>query len=339
VETATASASPYPIPANESERLALLQELAILDTAPEPLYDDVAKLAAAICGTPIAIINFVDSDRQWGKALVGLDDSEAPREASFCARTIVADDGMFIVSDALNDPYWSQNQMVTGDPNLRFYAGASIVAEDLALGTVCVADREPRELTEEQLEALRILARQTAAHLELRRRSAQLESMNDQLHDMALADSLTGLPNRTLLFDRLDIALRMRARSGCTVGVVFIDLDHFKSVNDTLGHQAGDELLRAVASRLRGATRDADTVARVGGDEFVIVYPELPSEASLDTMTARLVDAVQRPVRVMATEVTPELSIGCVIAGEGDNADSLLKRADELMYQAKRSRR
>jgi diguanylate cyclase (GGDEF)-like protein len=163
--------------------------------------------------------------------------------------------------------------------------------------------------------------------------------MNDQLHDMALADSLTGLPNRTLLFDRLDIALRMRARSGCTVGVVFIDLDHFKSVNDTLGHQAGDELLRAVASRLRGATRDADTVARVGGDEFVIVYPELPSEASLDTMTARLVDAVQRPVRVMATEVTPELSIGCVIAGEGDNADSLLKRADELMYQAKRSRR
>jgi GAF domain-containing protein len=195
---------PYPIPANESARLALLQELAILDTAPEPLYDDIAKLAAAICGTPMAIINFVDADRQWGKALVGMDSSEAPREASFCARTIVTDGGMLVVPDTLNDPAWTDNAMVVGDPNLRFYAAAVIVAEDLALGTVCVADTEPRELSEEQLEALRILARQTAAHLELRRRSAQLESANDQLHQMALADSLTGLPNRTLLFDRLD---------------------------------------------------------------------------------------------------------------------------------------
>jgi diguanylate cyclase (GGDEF)-like protein len=334
-----ASGSAYPVPANESERLALLQELAILDTAPEPLYDDVAKLAAAICGTPIGIINFVDADRQWGKALVGLDSSEAPREASFCARTIVSDDGMLVVPDTLADPNWSHNQQVTGDPHLRFYAGASIVADDLALGTVCVADREPRQLTEEQEEALRILARQTAAHLELRRRSAQLESANDQLHEMALADSLTGLPNRTLLFDRLDIALRMRARSGCSVGVLFIDLDHFKGVNDTLGHQAGDELLRTVARRLRGATRDTDTVARVGGDEFVIVYPELPSEASLNAFATRLTEAVERPVRVGTTEVTPELSIGCTIAGENDDADSILNRADELMYEAKRGRR
>jgi diguanylate cyclase (GGDEF)-like protein len=337
--TATASASPYPIPENEPERLALLQDLAILDTTPEPLYDDVAKLAAAICGTPIAIINFIDADRQWGKALVGMDSSEAPREASFCARTIVSDDGMLVVPDTLDDPAWSENMMVTDDPNLRFYAGASIVADDLALGTVCVADHEPRELSEDQLEALRILARQTAAHLELRRRSAQLESANDQLHEIALADSLTGLPNRTLLFDRLDIALRMRARSGCTVGVVFIDLDHFKSVNDTLGHKAGDELLRTVARRLRAATRDADTVARVGGDEFVVVYPELPSEASLETMAGRLTEAVERPARIGTTEVTPELSLGCVIVGEGDDADSLLNRADELMYEAKRSSR
>ena len=339
MERATASGNPYPVPANESERLALLQELAILDTAPEPLYDDVAKLAAAICGTPIAIINFIDADRQWGKALVGMDDSEAPREASFCARTIVGEDGMLVVPDTLEDPAWQGNQMVVGDPNLRFYAGASIVADDLALGTVCVADREPRELSDDQLEALRILARQTAAHLELRRRSAQLESANDQLHEMALADALTGLPNRTLLFDRLDVALRMRARSASAVGVVFIDLDGFKQVNDTLGHQAGDDLLRAVAIRLREATRDADTVARVGGDEFVIVLPDLAGEPALKPMADRLVQGVERPVRVGTDDVTPRLSVGCTIAGEDDDADSILNRADELMYQAKRSRR
>jgi diguanylate cyclase (GGDEF)-like protein len=287
----------------------------------------------------MAIINFVDADRQWGKALVGMESSEAPREASFCARTIVTDDGMLVVPDTLKDPAWTDNAMVLDDPNLRFYAGASIVAEDLALGTVCVADTEPRELSAEQLEALRILARQTAVHLELRRRSAQLETANDQLHRMALADSLTGLPNRTLLFDRLDMALRGRDRTEGLVGVVFCDLDGFKAVNDTLGHQAGDELLRAIAGRLRSAARGTDTVARVGGDEFVLVCPALADAEALEVVTKRVRENVERPLRVADTEVTPRLSMGTVIAGPDEGSDSLLQRADEMMYESKRGRR
>src|ERR1700761_6711822 len=165
----------YPVPHDEQARLAALHELDILDTPAEQIYDDVVQLAAAICDTPIAIINFIDADRQWGKALVGMDSSDAPREASFCARTIVEQDGLLIVPDTRNDPQWSSNPMVTEAPGVRFYAGAAIVNDEgQALGTVCVADdRRPRELDERALEALRTLARQTAAHLKLRERTAE----------------------------------------------------------------------------------------------------------------------------------------------------------------------
>lgn len=168
----------YPVPTDEAGRLAALQELSILDTPREQLYDDVVALAAAICRTPIAIINLVDADRQWGKALVGLDSSEAPREASFCARTIVAPDGMLVVPDTLDDAAWATNAQVLGAPHLRFYAGAAIHHDGHAVGSLCVADRAPRELDATSRAALQVLARQTAAHLQLRVRSRDLESAN-----------------------------------------------------------------------------------------------------------------------------------------------------------------
>ena len=105
---------------DESERLATLRELEILDTEPEQIYDDVVALAAQICDMPIAIINFVDAERQWGKALVGLESSEAPREASFCARTIEQAQGVLVVPDTTVDPRWANNPQVIGDPGLGF---------------------------------------------------------------------------------------------------------------------------------------------------------------------------------------------------------------------------
>ena len=119
----------FPLPTDESARMASLRELAVLDTAPEQIYDDVVALASAICEAPIAVINFIDENRQWGKALVGLDSSEAAREDSFCARTIMQD-RVFVVPDTLADPAWAENPMVVGEGGLRFYAGAPIVGED-----------------------------------------------------------------------------------------------------------------------------------------------------------------------------------------------------------------
>jgi diguanylate cyclase (GGDEF)-like protein len=326
------------LPPNEPARLAALQDLEILDTPAEELYDDVVTLAAAICRTPMAIINFVDADRQWGKALIGLESSEAPREVSFCARAILEPDELFVVPDTHADPEWADNPMVTGDADVRFYAGAPIVtSEGHALGTVCVADNVLRDFTDDQRAALRVLARQTAAHLDLRAATRQLSDANEELRRMAVRDGLTGLANRVLLHDRLTLALGQRRRSGRDVGVLFGDLNGFKAINDTHGHAAGDELLRIVARRLALASRETDTVARYAGDEFVIVCPDLQAPPNLAPIVARAQASVSQPASILGLEITPRISLGCALATDEDDADSLIARADAAMYEVKRT--
>jgi signal transduction histidine kinase len=152
----------------EKARLAALHRSHILDTPRERRFDDLVEVAAQVCGTPIALMNLVDAERQWGKALVGLEDSTAPREESFCAVAIETADDLLVVEDTATDSRFAANVQVLNEPKLRFYAGAPIVdREGYALGTVCVADRVPRRLEPGQLAALQALARQAMAQIEL----------------------------------------------------------------------------------------------------------------------------------------------------------------------------
>jgi diguanylate cyclase (GGDEF)-like protein len=320
---------------SESERLATLHALNILDTAPERIYDDVVALAAQICDMPIAIINFVDADRQWGKALIGLESSEAPRDASFCARTIQQDGGVLIVPNTNADPVWADNPQVTGAPGLHFYAGAAIVTDDgYALGSVCVADnRTPRELDSGQIEALRVLARQTASHLKLRRQAADLAHANRQLHELAIKDPLTGLPNRAFFLEALSLELRRRHKRHA--GLLFCDLDGFKQVNDRYGHHVGDELLQVTAQRMNECAREGDLVARLAGDEFVVLCPEIDDDADLDAIARRLTVAVARPAIIAGVEIAPQMSIGAALAQPDEFPAALLRRSDVAMYRIK----
>jgi anti-sigma regulatory factor (Ser/Thr protein kinase) len=152
----------------EARRLAALRRYRILDTDPEQAFDDLALLASHVCGTPMALITLVDAKRQWFKARVGVSVTETSRSISFCAHAIRRD-GLFVIPDALEDREFRDNPLVTGDPHIRFYAGAPLVTHDgHALGTLCIVDRVPRTLTSQQTEALQALKRQAEAQIELR---------------------------------------------------------------------------------------------------------------------------------------------------------------------------
>ncbi len=181
-----------PVPTNENERLEALHQTDILETAAEDAYDDISRLIAHLCGVPIAAVSLVDAERQWFKSIVGLDVRETPREIAFCAHTILQPD-LMVVPDARADPRFSDNPLVTGDPNIRFYAGAPLVTQDgFALGSLCVIDRVPRQLTAPQEMALRLLARLVTQQLETARYVAAQERMiaereRDQLERARLA--------------------------------------------------------------------------------------------------------------------------------------------------------
>lgn len=316
------------------ERLAVLRDLEILDTPAEPAYDDLAALAAAACASRIAAVNFVEADRHWTKAMVGVEGGQGAsvtNDLSFCAATVSTPDGVLSVADTTQDPRWRDHPFVTGPPHLRYYAGAAIQVAGRPVGVVCVFGAEEREVGRREEDALVALARQAAAQLELRRRNAELR-------DLTLHDSLTGLANRTLLADRLQLALAQSAREGGHVAVLFCDVDAFKAVNDRAGHEAGDRLLCSVASRLRSACRSTDTAARFAGDEFVLLCPGLEQASELGSVLDRVHHALRAPELRDDDGYAVTVSVGGALAEPGDSGADVLRRADRTMYLAKQSR-
>ncbi len=178
-----------PIPADERQRLQTLESYQILDTPEEAAFDDLVKLAGRISGAPIALVSFVDRDRQWFKARLGLEAAETLRDYSFCAHAIADPSGPMVVEDALEDPRFRDNPLVQGEPGIRFYAGVPLVAPDgQRLGSFCVIDRVPRGLEPDQLMGLQTLAREVMTQLELRRKSMAMDKLIRQ--QQAIMDTL-----------------------------------------------------------------------------------------------------------------------------------------------------
>src|SRR6266511_4130347 len=177
----------------------------------------------------------------------------------------------------------------------------------------------------------------TGAGFGLMKELRQRTHAQAELARVAMHDALTGLPNRTLFIDRLEQTLAISRRTFATVGLLLIDLDHFKEVNESVGHALGDELLRQIGTRLGGELRPTDTCARLGGDEFAIVLPEIDAHGA--TLVARrLADAMRAPFRIGSHELYLRVSTGVAFAPlHGDDPATLLRRAEVAMYGAKRA--
>jgi diguanylate cyclase (GGDEF)-like protein/PAS domain S-box-containing protein len=207
------------------------------------------------------------------------------------------------------------------------------------------ARREAAEAVRRARDELEVRVAERTAELAganklLREEIAERRQAEARVHHMAYHDSLTGLPNRALLSDRLDCALKSCQRNGRTLAVMFIDLDRFKNINDSLGHATGDHLLREVARRLCSAVRHSDTVARLGGDEFVVLLPDVGGAAECALVADEIIEALATPFPFEGHSLHISPSIGiCLCPDDGGDVDTLMRHADAAMYHAKASGR
>ncbi len=345
---------PAPMPGNEVKRMKALAEYAVLDTLPEQALDDLVKLASFICGTPIALVSLIDRDRQWFKARVGLPASETPRDMAFCAHAILKPDELMIVPDARSDARFADNPLVTADPSIRFYAGAPLVTPSgEALGTLCVIDRQPRELRPDQKEMLSALARAVMAQLNLSRSIGVLEQLSQRqdkyveqleryqegmerlqqkLLQESSSDGLTGLPNRRAWQQRIDEEVPRAWRADLPLALMMIDVDLFKAYNDQFGHPAGDAVLKQVGTILGQTVRPYDYAARYGGEEFSVILPASSRDGAL-VMAERVRRNIQRAVWPLRP-ITVSIGVATLSASV-TTVEQLLAAADGALYRSK----
>jgi diguanylate cyclase (GGDEF)-like protein len=209
---------------------------------------------------------------------------------------------------------------------------------DRRLGALDLYRQTTGPLDDDDMATAQTLADVTAAYLVNAQGRKDLQAASERSYQISVHDALTGLANRTLLLERIGHALLRGRRSDKVLAVLFADLDSFKAVNDVHGHRAGDDLLIAVAKRLRALLRPGDTLARVSGDEFVILCEDLDDESQAETIGARIADALLTPFQIAGAKLEISASVGIAFAGRGEpySPEQMLENADVAMYQAKR---
>jgi diguanylate cyclase (GGDEF)-like protein len=224
---------------------------------------------------------------------------------------------------------------------LRDAVIAPLRGNDGVMGITVVGDRlgDVSTFEPQDLKLLQTLAQHVSVSLEngrLEDSLAQLTRLKEELRHQAFHDSLTGLPNRTLFTERVAYSLQRQDRAGQALAVLFLDLDDFKTINDSLGHPAGDQVLMTVARRLRHCLRPSDTVARLGGDEFGILLDDMSDPSDALVAAERMIEALSAPTYLDGKEVSVRASVGITLDGHGGEAETLLRNADVAMYTAKR---
>ena len=347
----TLSADVHQARLTSPSRLAALQLTGLLDGAANPVLDRLARLTSRLLAVPVALVSLVDDRQQHFPGLAGLsgragEQRGTPLSHSFCQH-VVASDRVLLVQDASTHPLVMDN-LAFRELGLIAYAGVPLrTADGETLGALCAIDVAPTQWTPEQVSTLEDLATAAMAEIELRATTqallvaqAQLQAAHDRLRAQAARDALTGLLNRRGFADaaRQQLALAERTRTPFVVAA--LDLDGFKEINDTHGHDVGDEALVEMAVLLTESCRASDLVCRLGGDEFVLLLTN--TDAVQVTVVRDRIDAALAAHNAGGSgDYTLGTSVGFAAWQPGDatSLPDLLKAADQAMYADKRRRR
>ncbi|MBB1273237.1 sensor domain-containing diguanylate cyclase [Psychromonas sp. SR45-3] len=313
------------IPFNEINRLEVLCGLRILDTPAEERFDRLTRMAKHMFNVPIALVTLVDENRQWFKSCIGLEATEASRDISFCGHTIL-DSEVLVVPSASSDHRFIDNPFVIDVPNVEFYAGYPLVVGGYRLGTLCIADNRIRDFDDQDIAALKDLA-------------ATVEQELSALQ-MATHDELTGILNRRGFISLAQNSLNLSVRDGVTCTLVYLDLDDFKLINDNFGHEVGDKILHSFAAFLNRSFRDSDIVARLAGDEFVLLLNNASQQDAQKIMVnfkQSLLDHLQQSE--MRCNVSFSMGFVEFNLNKHSSIDLLLSEADQQMYVCKGAKR
>lgn len=315
-----------PIPSNEGLRLETLRALNLLDTPPEERFDRLTRMAKRIFGMSMALVTFVDQKRQWFKSADGMPVRETSRDVSFCAYAILSDSGM-VVFNALDDQRFADNPLVTGGPQIRFYAGWPLIAQNgCVLGTFCVLDPQPKDFSPADLRMLGDLA--------------SLVEQEISIHQLDTSDPRTKLYNRRGFTVLAKHALGTAERESKACSLAVFGLDRFRAINEAVGYAEGDKALLSFAEQMRRTFRGADILARLEGDKFVALLYNC-SSGSAHHIVERLLAALERRNQFSKSGYAITCSYAILDVAVQNHADieTQLLQADALMRENKRSRR
>jgi diguanylate cyclase (GGDEF)-like protein len=293
IQRPTDSFQPAPTPPFEAQRLRDLYSLKILDTEAEQRFDRYTQLAADLFKVPIALVSLADEDRQWFKSAAGTELRETERSISLCGH-VAANDEPIVVEDTWSDPRFANNPLVQGDPPIRFYAAVPLRGTTgQPVGTLCLIDHKPRHLPRRELALLQQLAALVESELQQQRNIGELRL---EIERKAYFDPLTSLPNRRLLTDRLEYALQLAAERRQQLSVALLDLNNFSTFNSIYGRASGDEMLRAIASRLTQDFPPPCVIGRWSDDQFMLI--EFQDDGSAGTLGQRILRSLAAPFSI-----------------------------------------
>jgi diguanylate cyclase (GGDEF)-like protein len=325
-------------------KLAEMHTGDIFYTPIEERFERITRLAQRVLSVPVAAVTLLNRKKQWFKSVCGWEISELPVKDSLCA-VVASEDRLCIVPDLKSDSRFADHPLVTGQPAFRFYASYPLHDTwGLFVGTFCVFDHKPRQFSSADTESLDDLGQMTQRELVadlLTDAQSELISKLGTARRQAMFDPLTRVWNRRGAMALLKSALIKGKEQNKDVGICLLDLDNFKFINDSYGHQTGDLVLRSIAATLVSSLRPEDVVCRYGGDEFLLILPGA-DEAQAATIAERARRAIaETPIHTRDKDFPVSISLGYAALGRGHDVtiEEIIARVDEALLTCKREGR